>query len=399
MKTMNQFLTLALLSLFSFASIAEVNFQGFASFVGGATLDKDDSYRDAVQDANEDQIDDAVDYYENKLEFDKDSLFALQASSDLGDGLSITGQIIARGIENYKPEFEWMYLSYNLTPTLNAKMGRIRTPFYMFSEYLEVGYTYHWIRPPYELYAAQVTNMDGVSFLYNMPIGSIDSQYQIVVGAREGFSEDPSTSKSDYKPLIGANAQFEMGNYVAKLIYTQGNIDFNSTSLDKATATFTADPTFQAKHASILDSEVIFAGAALDMTFNSLRILLEYSFIDFEDVIFAGDETRTLASLAYTLGNNVIHYSISGNKKEGNEDLVNELNPATANTDLGGGITMAFVAGATAAGINSDVTTHTIGLRHDFHDSAAAKVEIISSEDADKDTEATLLRFGVDMLF
>ena len=270
MKFIQKILVVTLTILFSSLTFSEVNFQGFASFVGGATLDNEDSnYLD----------------YENKLEFDNDSLYALQASSDLGDGLSVTGQLIARGAENYKPEFEWMYLSYNLTPTLNAKVGRIRTPFYMFSEYLEVGYTYHWIRPPKELYAAQVTNMDGISFLYNMPLGGIDSQYQVVIGAREDFDDTATTS--DYKPLFGANAQFEMGAYTGKLIYTQGNIDFGSPSLDAVIAEFSSDPSFQSAHANLEDSKIIFSGAALDMNFHPIRVLLEYSFIDFEEIIFA----------------------------------------------------------------------------------------------------------------
>lgn len=383
MKRLQQLLMCSALAMFSVVSFAEVNFQGFASFVGGATLDNEDSnYLD----------------YENKLEFDNDSLYALQATSDLGDGLSVTGQLIARGAENYKPEFEWMYLSYNLTPTLNAKMGRIRTPFYMFSEYLEVGYTYHWIRPPKELYAAQVTNMDGVSFLYNMPIGSIDSQYQIVIGAREGFDDTATTS--DYKPLFGANAQFEMGAYTTKLIYTQGNIDFGSPALDAVIAEFSSDPSFQSSHANLEDSKIIFAGAALDMNFDPIRILLEFSQIDFEEIIFAGDETRMLASFAYSMGSNVFHYSWSSNEKEENSSVAANLAaPATATSAAFGGISQAALAAGTALDVESEITTHTLGVRHDFHDSAAVKVELISTEDSVKDTEATVLRFGVDMLF
>ena len=169
MKIINfsRVMCLALLTL-SFPALSEVQFQGFASFVGGATLDSDETYNG----------------YENKIEYDKNSVYGLQAVSPLGDGLTATGQLIARGSENYKPEFEWMYMTYNITPTLSAKFGRIRTPFYMLSEYLEVGYTYHWIRPPQELYAAQITNMDGASLLYNVPMGSIDGQFAFSVANR-----------------------------------------------------------------------------------------------------------------------------------------------------------------------------------------------------------------------
>lgn len=372
------------LCIFSLSSHAEVTLKGFASFVGGATLDSDDTYVG----------------YENKLEYDKNSLYALQASADMGEGLTVTGQLMARGNENYKPEFEWMYASYNLTPTLNAKIGRIRTPFYMFSEYLEVGYTYHWIRPPVELYAAQVTNMDGVSLLYNLPLGSIDSQFMLSVGNRESFLDNPNTQVSDYKPLIAANAQFEMDNYILKLIYTQGNITIASTAVDAAGANFT-DAAFVSNYVDVNDSLVVFAGAALDMNFHPVKVLLEFSNIDFEDQVLLADETRMLASVAYSLSDTLlVHYSWSSNLKESDSALASN---ATGDTliPIGGGnfLPNSSLASTILATTDRDITTHTVGTRYDFHQSAAFKVELISTEDTKLDTSATVVRFGVDMLF
>ena len=357
---------------------SEVNFNGFASFVGGATLDSTESYNG----------------YVNKLEFDKNSLYGIQISSHLGDGLSVVGQLIARGTENYKPEFEWMYASYNLTPTLNMKIGRVRTPFYMFSEYLEVGYTYQWIRPPVEVYAAAITNMDGVSFLYNMPIGNIDSQYMITIGNREDFSNDPTATVSDYKPLIAANAEFEFGPYTTKLIYTQGDISFNSPAIDGATAALSTDTAF-AKYATIENSPVVFSGFAFIVDMSPIAVMFEYASIDFEELIFVGDETRMLAAFTYSLNDeNAVTYSWSSNEKESETGLLAKLDGTNASI-----ATHQFVVNGSLAAIDSEVTTHTLGYRHDFHDSAAAKIEFISTEDSKKDTEATLIRFGIDMLF
>jgi len=357
---------------------AEITFQGFASFVGGATLDSDETYLD----------------YINKLEYDNDSLYALQASSNLGDGLTVTGQIIARGAENYQPEFEWMYASYNLTPTLNMKIGRVRTPFYMLSEYLEVGYTYQWIRPPKEVYAASITNMDGVSFLYNMPIGNIDSQYMITIGNRQDFSDDPTATVSDYKPLIAANAQFEFGAYTTKLIYTQGDITFKSPAIDGATAALSTDTAF-AKYAVIENTPVTFTGFAFIWDVSPLAVMFEYAHIGFDPLIFAADETRMLAAFTYSLNDaNAVTYSWSSNEKESDSGLAAKLDSANANF-----ATHQAVVNGSLAALDSEVTTHTLGYRHDFHDSAAAKIEFISTEDSVKDTEATLVRFGIDMLF
>lgn len=365
-----------MLSVFSVTTNAEVNFQGFASFVGGATLESDETYNG----------------YENKFEYDKNSVYGLQAVSNLGDGLTATGQIIARGSENYKPEFEWMYLTYNITPTLSAKFGRIRTPFYMQSEYLEVGYTYHWIRPPEELYAAQITNMDGASLLYNIPMGSIDGQFVLSIANRRNYSEDSATTVSDFTSIIATTAQFEFKGHSAKLIYVQGDLTFESdtiTAAETAYATAGISSSFIADHVSIQGKQLVFTGAGFDLNFEPIKVVLEYSQLDFDELLLiASKETRTLASVAYGFDSSSISYSISGNKKEGDTAIANNAAAPFQPTIL-----------AALAGSDREVTTHTLGLRHDFHDSAAFKVELISTEESKLDTEATLVRFGVDMIF
>ncbi len=365
---------LIVLSALSLSSMAEVNFQGFASFVGGATLESDETYNG----------------YENKIEYDKNSVYGLQAVSNLGDGLTATGQIIARGSENYKPEFEWMYLSYNITPTLSAKLGRVRTPFYMQSEYLEVGYTYHWVRPPEELYAAQITNMDGASLLYNVPMGSIDGQFVVSIANRRGYSENSAITVSDFTSIVATTAQFEFEGHSAKLIYVQGDLTFESTSITETeTNLAAAGATFIADHVSIQGKQLGFTGIGFDLNFDALKVVLEYSQLDFDELLLiASKEARSLASVAYNLNESTISYTLSGNKKEGDTAIADNVADPLKPTIL-----------AVLAGTDRDVTTHTLGLRHDFHDSAAFKVELISTEESKLDTKATLVRFGVDMIF
>jgi hypothetical protein len=383
MKIINfsRVMCLALLTL-SFPALSEVQFQGFASFVGGVVVESNDEY-DAGTPGEK------ISNYTDTLEYDKNSVYGLQAVSPLGDGLTATGQLIARGSENYKPEFEWMYMTYNITPTLSAKFGRIRTPFYMLSEYLEVGYTYHWIRPPQELYAAQITNMDGASLLYNVPMGGIDGQFVISVANRNDYSEDSTTTVSEFKSIIATTGQFEMGDHLAKLIYVQGDLTIESAAVTAAEGAMAGFGTnFVNDHVSVQDSELIFTGVGVDLNFHPVRVILEYSLLDFGELVLAPEETRTLASVVYSMGDNAFSYSLSGNKKENVSSIANS---ATAGTE--------DLAAATLASFDRDVTTHTLGLRHDFHDSAAVKVELISTEESELDTEATLVRFGVDMLF
>ena len=129
---------------------AEINFNGFASIVGGMTTKKDESFAG----------------YNNDFEFQPDSVVGLQATGDVAEGLSATVQILARGQDDWDPQFEWAYISYDFTDNFNVKAGRLRFPNYYYSEFIDVAYTYHWIRPPEDVYAAELTSFDGISAMY-----------------------------------------------------------------------------------------------------------------------------------------------------------------------------------------------------------------------------------------
>ena len=75
-------------------TFAEVRINGFASIVGGKTMDDDTTLYG----------------YDNDLSFKNESVFALQLSADLQDKLSATAQIVARGETDFNTEFEWAYL-------------------------------------------------------------------------------------------------------------------------------------------------------------------------------------------------------------------------------------------------------------------------------------------------
>lgn len=80
MKTLCK--SIALISiLISGASQAEVVLNGFANIVAGMTSSSDEELYD----------------FDDSLDFETGSLLAIQASSDLGNGLGVTAQIMSRG--------------------------------------------------------------------------------------------------------------------------------------------------------------------------------------------------------------------------------------------------------------------------------------------------------------
>ena len=107
----------------------------------------------------------------DEVDWDTDSVLGLQIKVPLSDKLSLTGQVVARGYEDYDTKMEWLFMTYGLSDNLDARAGRLRIPFFMYSDSLEVGYSYLWVRPPVDVYGQLgFTSFDGADALYSIPV-------------------------------------------------------------------------------------------------------------------------------------------------------------------------------------------------------------------------------------
>lgn len=150
---------------------ADVTFNGFGQLVGGSTLSNGHVVPGAGYDAD--------------VSFKPESLLALQVQSTLTDKLTATAQVVASGKDNgdFTPSFEWAYVSYWLGEHWQLKGGRQRIPLYRYSDYLEVGESYPWIRPPQSVYQGAISNYDGISAAGYYEFGHWTLQPQIITGA------------------------------------------------------------------------------------------------------------------------------------------------------------------------------------------------------------------------
>lgn len=149
---------------------ADINFSGFLS-VGGGFVDDEDSpgYNG---------------YDEEDLTFDK-NLLGLQVTGQVNEKLSATAQLIARSENDYEVNAEWAYLTWQASDSIKVRAGRLRTPFYMYSDFLDVGYAYAWITPPSEVYYLPFNNVDGVDIYATQTLGIFDTSIQAYFGSFE----------------------------------------------------------------------------------------------------------------------------------------------------------------------------------------------------------------------
>ena len=161
-----------------------VRFSGFARLVGGY-LDVEDVHYAG---------------YNDTISFGQHSLLALQTDVDLTETLSFTTQLLAHASAARKSGVEWAYLTWRPSSNLNFKAGKMRTPFYLHSNTLDVGYTYPWIMPPQQVYTPYLfPDFTGLSAAYQFNIGAWDMEAEAYWGNFEGIVVVEDESPIDVK--------------------------------------------------------------------------------------------------------------------------------------------------------------------------------------------------------
>jgi len=138
---------------------------------------------------NQSQANDAkvtyLDEITDDVTFLQDSKFGLQMTADVAEDMQVVAQILASAEDdNYAMDIEWAYLDYTLSDSSKLRMGRIKQPVFLISDYLEVGYAYPWIRPPAEAYSNMpVDSLIGVELLYQTNLGGLNLAVQPYFGS------------------------------------------------------------------------------------------------------------------------------------------------------------------------------------------------------------------------
>ncbi|HET8705316.1 MAG TPA: hypothetical protein VFM46_03350, partial [Pseudomonadales bacterium] len=141
--------------------------------------------------------------YEQTPNYDTQSSAALQASKDLDSKSSITTQLFASG-ENgdYAAKLKWLYLTYNLDANSTLRVGRIGNPAYYFSDFFNVGYAYHWISPPNELYTYDTTQT-GLDYIYRGSAGDSDWSVELFTGGADQNLPTAQNAQAKSRNIVG----------------------------------------------------------------------------------------------------------------------------------------------------------------------------------------------------
>jgi hypothetical protein len=107
---------------------------------------------------------------------DLDSRLGAQATVHFTPQLSAMLQVISEQNydKTYTPHVEWANISYQPTPELSLRAGRIVLPTFLLSDSRKVGYANPWVRPPVEVYSlSPIFNSDGADVSYKLQLAEV----------------------------------------------------------------------------------------------------------------------------------------------------------------------------------------------------------------------------------
>jgi len=372
-------------------AMAEIKWNGFLSVGAGKTFGSEETHAG----------------YDEDLSFGPDSVLGLQASSDLGENLSVTGQLVTRG-ETGEVKAEWLYLSYQFNPNLRVNVGRQRLPLFLHSDYLDVGYAYHFQRPPTSVYSSPINSGDNITLLYDRMMGPVEAKLQVFTGSynERGLTVEGTDGELNLNihkntggalTLIYDNWLTFRGSYVSSRITIDGTgyAAINGIrDLALAAGNQTVADAFDGREA-----KYTFGGLAVSADLDDYLLMAEATEIKMHH---NDQETKAFyVSAARRFGNLMPYVTLERSEVRGNSDLYRDI----AVTSVETGTLRAYVNGYLDA---TDVNEYlySVGVRYDFHPSAALKVQYTKVDDQRDEgligvtsRDANLLSFSIDTVF
>ena len=361
------------------ANAADVRINGFASIVGGTTLNEDPARTPAIGAGGPTSIpgnatflaDSATEgIYDDNIGFKPDSNYGIQITADLGSGLQAIGQLTGNGGEDFDTQVSWAYVTYELTSELTVQAGRQRIPLFFYSDFLDVGYAYHWIRVPQVLPASIVDTFEGAKLSWTPSGGDFDYRFEVFGGA--GDEVVPTTAGNvevQINELIGFTAKASNSWLQLRASFTNSQVSNNSPA-------FVDENNVQQGEDNAGDT--IFAGLAAHATIGNGFVVTEYAYVDLEasgavNNVSGLDEIEGwYISAGYSFGSVTPHITIGSHEST--------YEQAGAYADLGAGFQS--VPGILFEGEAKEAyDSVTLGVRYDFHPSASLKIEYTGRRD------------------
>ncbi|NVK23902.1 MAG: hypothetical protein HWE10_03140 [Gammaproteobacteria bacterium] len=375
---------------------AELRFNGFASIHGTQVTSDGSTPPFPEYNANE------------NFSFKEQSLFALQASADLGEGLSATVQFVSEGKNNFNTVARWAYLSYQLNDNHMITAGKLANPIFYQSEYEQVGFAHNFARLPKAVYIGlDFSTIEGIALDSTFYIDNYTLTTKVLYGSWAGTvflsstGQDETLGLEDVMSVRGTLSGDWWNIYAGTFISTMvgGSVDTNAV-LAAAQPGVTAALAAGATQAQVDefnntikwgDKDGIYSYAGFNVDLNNFLV-------DFEITNYGVDDSSDAFNTGWYLS---AGYRVRDDMTVTVHTEKNEQDVDLAYLD---GVSNPILYGtgkAISEGLGfREFEANGVSVRYDFHPSAALKVDFLSGEDTRPTVgDYTMMTVGIDMVF
>ena len=315
----------------------------------------------------------------DKISFDNDTILGGQLITRFNPQYSGTLQVIARGhslddSNNYQPSIDWVYLTYDLTPEIRIRAGRMATPYYLASEYIEIGITYPWIRPPlevYDPYAAPFKSFNGIDVVLKTNWKDWFIMTQFLLGQEENSTDIYSTN---IHRLTGLNINFSNEYFSFRIAHFRSDVSLNIYFIEEETAPLRAipnNPTID-KLVEIMESQHIphhYSSVGLTWDNDNWFVYSEYNLTG-SGIGYSTDGEGFYTTVGYRIGKITPYITKAGFRAILGSKLKDFILKDMSE--------LAFIGDPILESIKDNARYQrsiTVGLRYDISNSISAKIE------------------------
>jgi hypothetical protein len=296
-----------------------------------------------------------------------DSVLGLQATAKVNDWLSVTGQGIVRkdNSKSFVGEVSWAFAKARINSDLSVRVGRIGLPVYGVSDYINVGYANTMLRSPVEMYSQAIfTNLDGVDLVWSKSLWDTSFTTQVGYGKSKRESYLGGNIHADH--LVAFNVTAEHGPVTMRFSRAQAKLTYLDNPAFNSLYGALSATGFKkvADDLAIKDKDASFTSVGANLDWKD--ILVQSEFAKRKSDSYASDTTSWYVMTGYRVGKFVPYYTHSVLKQD-------SAKTTTAIPHAGPALPLAL--GVDSALTQSEQTTDSIGVRWDFHKSAALKLQ------------------------
>lgn len=304
--------------------------------------------------------------------------FGLQLDTNITDNLKATIQTIFYQKEKgqIQTDLDWAYLKYSPTDYLNFKIGRMKIPFFIFSDSSNINYTNIWTHMPKEtvISSVPVSSYNGLEteLLFNLKEHNISLQSYIgeekskIYGSLGGSPLD-----AEFKNAYGFSITDYYGDFKVRASYFAGDLNFDNDDLNKLllAGRVLGVPTINNYDLGKLNLSLYALGFTYQ--FDNIFLASEYTSVELDNKVI-DDMKGWYISTGYQL-DKIMPYVTYGESKQ---KVAYPISDIPILPDIYGGRTLYDGFNRMSEAFNYSQKSISFGIRYDIKKNLALKTQI-----------------------